>query len=254
VPALPIFSLDGKRVLVTGGSRGLGLAIGRGMLESGAQVALVARTEKDVNEAAESLGPRAAPFVADVAQDGFAGELLDGIESRLGGPVDIVVHAAGIQHRSPVGTFSRNEWDRVLLTNLTAPFLLSQEIGIRQLERGQRGSHIFLCSLSSLIGLPNVIAYTASKSGLYGVLRNLSLEWSGRGIRANGIGPGYIHTALTDALFTDEERMAKMMDRIPMKRFGTPEDLIGATVFLASEASSYITGELLMIDGGWSAA
>jgi NAD(P)-dependent dehydrogenase (short-subunit alcohol dehydrogenase family) len=141
-----------------------------------------------------------------------------------------------------------------LSVNLTAPFFLSQAVGRRQIEMGRHGSHIFVGSLTSMFSVRGVTAYTASKSGIYGVLRNLSTEWSGRGIRANGIGPGYIRTALTQALIDDPERGPQILNRIPMGRLGSREDMEGAAVFLASEASAYITGQMLMVDGGWSAA
>lgn len=248
------FSLEGKRALVTGAGRGLGFAIANGLAQAGAQVALVSRSEDELQTAADAIGPAAAAFPADVAARGAASPLLNDVEKGLGGGIDIVVHAAGVQHREPAESFDADEWERVISINLTAPFLLSQELGKRQLEKGSTGSHIFIGSLSSHLSLPSVVAYTASKSGIYGVLRNLSLEWAGRGIRVNGLGPGYIRTKLTEAVFTDADRKARMLQRIPMNRFGEPEELAGAAVFLASDASSYITGQLLMVDGGWTAS
>ena len=249
-----LFSLEGKRALVTGAGRGLGLAIAAGLADAGAQVALVSRSQDELSKAAAGIGPAARAFPADVSIRGAAAPLLDDVETGLGGEIDIVVHAAGVQHREPAETFSADEWDRVININLTAPFLLSQELGKRQLSKGRPGSHIFIGSLSSQLSLPAVVAYTASKSGIYGVLRNLSLEWAERGIRVNGLGPGYIRTKLTEAVFNDSERKAGMLQRIPMNRFGEPEELAGAAVFLASDASSYITGQLLMVDGGWTAS
>lgn len=252
--ALPMFSLDGKRALVTGAGRGLGRAVAEGFGAAGAQVALVSRTASELAETAEVIGSNASTFPADVSDSAKIPGLLDRVEESLGGGVDIVVHAAGVQHRQPAQQFSAQEWDRVISINLTAPFLLSQEIGKRQLDRGQEGSHIFIGSLTSHISLPDAVAYTASKSGIYGVIRNLSTEWSRHGIRVNGIGPGYFRTKLTEAVFTDPDRKQKMIDRIPMKRFGNPEDLAGAAIFLASSASGYVTGQLLMVDGGWIAS
>lgn len=248
------FSLEGKRALVTGAGRGLGLAIASGLAQSGAHVALVSRSQDELRTAAEGIGSAAMAFPSDVSARGAAAPLLDEAEDGLGGGIDIVVHAAGVQHREPAESFDPDAWDRVISINLTAPFLLSQELGKRQLEQGRGGSHIFIGSLSSHLSLPSVVAYTASKAGIYGVLRNLSLEWAGRGIRVNGLGPGYIRTKLTEAVFNDAERKQRMLDRIPMNRFGEPEELAGAAVFLASDASSYITGQLLMVDGGWTAS
>lgn len=248
-----LFSLTGRRAVVTGGGRGLGKAITAGLAGGGATVAVVSRTARDVEATAAELGDNVVPLAMDVA-NGDTAPLVDAFEQALGGPVDVVVHAAGVQHRAPAEHFAAEEWDRVLRINLTAPFKLSQEIGRRQLEGQRPGSHIFIGSLSSLLSLPNVAAYTATKSGIHGLVRNLSTEWSGRGIRVNGIGPGYFRTALTEAVFSDQDRYQKMLDRIPMGRFGNPEELAGTAVYLASDASSYTTGQMLMVDGGWTAA
>jgi len=248
------FSLEGRRAVVTGGARGLGLGMAKALAAAGAAVAVVARTATTVEQAIAEIGPKAVGIPFDVAGAAPMAELVDAAEAQLDGSVDIVLHAAGIQHREPAEMFNRDAWQRVLDVNLTAPFFLSQEIGRRQLEAGRAGSHIFVGSLTSHISVRDVVGYTASKSGIYGVLRNLSLEWSGRGIRANGIGPGYIQTEMTKALFDDTNRAQKILDRIPMGRYGTPEDMGGLAVFLASDASAYITGQLIMVDGGWSAS
>jgi NAD(P)-dependent dehydrogenase (short-subunit alcohol dehydrogenase family) len=248
-----LFSLAGRRAVVTGGGRGLGKAIAAGLAAAGAAVAVVSRTAADVEAAADELGENVVPLARDVAS-GDVASMVDAIEGALGGVIDIVVHAAGVQHREPAEQFAAEEWDRVLRINLTAPFRLSQEVGRRQLAGELRGSHIFIGSLTSLLSIPDAAAYTASKSGVYGLVRTLSTEWAGRNIRVNGIGPGYFRTALTEAVFADEKRYQKMLERIPMGRFGDPDELAGAAVFLASDASSYITGQLLMVDGGWTAA
>lgn len=245
------FSLHGQRALVTGAGRGLGRAMAEGLAGAGAQVALVSRTSAEIEEAAAAIGEKAVAHSADISSSTDMSDLVDSVEDELGGGVDIVLHGAGIQHRAPAAEFEREEWDRILNINLTAPFLLSQEIGKRQMQRGQGGSHIFIGSLTSHISVPDVVAYTASKSGVYGVVRALSTEWAQHGIRVNGIGPGYFRTKLTEAAFEDPERRRKMLDRIPMQRFGDPEDLAGAAVFLASPAAGYVTGQLLMVDGGW---
>lgn len=248
------FSLIGRRALVTGGSRGLGRAIAAGLVDAGASVAVVSRTSTEVEAAAAELGPAAFALAADISVAGAESTVVDQVEELLGGPLDIVVHAAGIQHRQAAEKFDPEQWERVLRINLTAPFMLSKEIGARQLSNGRRGSHIFIGSLTSTLSIPDVSAYTASKSGIYGVIRSLSTEWSGRGIRVNGIAPGYFRTELTEAVFADSERYQKMLDRIPMGRFGNPEELAGTAVYLASDAASYTTGQLLTIDGGWTAS
>ena len=248
------FSLQGRRALVTGGGRGIGAGLARALAEAGAEVALIARGEDQLVRTAEEIGAAAHPLSFDVSQTDAIPTLVDNAEAALGGGLDIVLHAAGVQHREPAGEFAPEAWERIIDVNLSAPFFLSQEIGRRQLERGTPGSHIFIGSLGTTLGLPNVVAYTASKSGVMGVVRTLSLEWAERGIRANAIGPGYVRTELTQAVFNDPERKAAMLSRIPMQRFSEPSDLAGAAVFLASPASSYATGQLLMVDGGWTAA
>jgi 2-deoxy-D-gluconate 3-dehydrogenase len=250
---LHLFSLEGKRAIVTGAGQGLGAGMAIGLAQAGARVALVGRRESTLAETARETNGRGVPVPADISDlDGLA-EIVDRAEHSLYGPIDIVIHSAGLQHRAPAEEFDIDSWNEVMNINLTSPFFLSQEIAQRQLASGSRGSHIFIGSLTSLISVPNIVAYTAGKSGVYGVIRNLSTEWSSRGIRVNGIGPGYFQTEQTKELFGDPARSLKMLDRIPMGRFGSPQDLTGTAVFLASEASAYLTGQLLMVDGGWSA-
>jgi len=225
-----------------------------GLVRAGARVALVSRSLAELRAAADELGPGAIPVPSDVSNIEQLPSLVDEVEHALSGDIDIVIHAAGVQHRETAERFDHEAWEHVIAVNLTAPFVLSQEIGRRQLEREAQGSHIFVGSLSSLIGLPSLIAYNASKSGVFGVMRALSAEWAGRGIRVNAIGPGYIRTQLTEAVFADPVRSAQLAARIPIGRFGTPEDMAGAAVFLASDASAYITGQMLMVDGGWSSS
>lgn len=250
----PSFSLAGKRAIVTGAGQGLGAAMAIGLAQAGARVALVARRESGIVETARHAEGRGVPIRADISDVEALSDLVDRSESALEGPLDIVLHSAGLQRRNPASEFALKDWNDVLSINLTAPFFLSQEIGRRQLADGRSGSHLFVGSLTSLISVRDIVAYTAGKSGIFGVMRNLSLEWSGRGIRANAIGPGYFDTEQTTEIFSDKDRRQRMLQRIPMGRFGNPEDLAGAAVFLASDASSYITGQMLMVDGGWSSS
>ncbi|MQA04470.1 MAG: SDR family oxidoreductase [Streptosporangiales bacterium] len=242
------FALDGRRFLVTGGSRGLGKAMAEGLVAAGARVLAVAR---GADEGSEGDLHQLAVDVSD--RDGLP-RLVDRGEELLGGVLDGVVHAAGVQHRSPAVEFAAAEWDRVVATNLTAPFALSQEVGRRQLAAELPGSHVFVASLTSQLGLPNVAAYAATKSGVMGVVRTLAVEWAVYGIRVNAVAPGYFRTQLTEDLFRDDEARARLSQRVPMQRFGQPTDLCGPVVFLVSAASSYVTGQLLTVDGGWTAA
>ena len=248
------FSLAGKRALVTGAGRGIGAGIAAGLAEAGAAVALVARDESQLRTVAAAIGGGAAALPADVSETAALPGLVDRAEAALGGGIDVVVHGAGIQHREQAADFDADAWERVIAVNLSAPFFLSQEVARRQLDRADPGSHVFIGSLGSTLGLPEIVAYTASKSGIMGVVRTLSLEWAARGVRVNALGPGYVRTELTRALFADPERREALLRRIPMGRFCATEELLGAAVFLASDASSYVTGQLLMVDGGWTAA
>lgn len=252
-----IFSLTGRRAIVTGAGRGIGQSIALAVAKAGAHVALVSRSEAQLagtKALIEAQGGQAEVVAADLSDQSTVAQLADRAETALGGLVDVVVHCAGTQHREAAATFPLDAWDRVLQVNLTAPFVLSQEIGRRQIAAGQPGNHVFVCSLTSVLGLPNLVAYNAAKSGLMGVVRALSKEWAQHGIRVNGISPGYVETEMTKDLFADPSRRQQLLDRIPAERFGTPEELGAPTVFLASEGSAYMTGQLLIIDGGWQGA
>ncbi|MFC4242483.1 SDR family NAD(P)-dependent oxidoreductase [Gryllotalpicola reticulitermitis] len=249
------FTLEGKRALVTGAGRGIGREIAVAFAQLGAQVALVSRSGTELEETRrliEADGGRAVQLPYDLLELGTGAELIDLAEDGLGAPVDNIVHSAGLQHRAPAAEFPPSQWDRLLRVNLTVPFLLSQELGRRQLDAGREGNHIFIASLASVMGLGDTVAYNASKSGVMGLVRSLSTEWSARGIRANAIAPGYIETAMTADLMADPVKRAARFAQIPMRRFGRPDDIVGAAVFLAAPLSSYVTGQLLFVDGGTS--
>jgi NAD(P)-dependent dehydrogenase (short-subunit alcohol dehydrogenase family) len=239
--------------LITGAGRGIGEGIAKAMGQAGAKVAMVSRTAGQLHKASGAIpGSLAIPFdVSDIP--GIPG-LIDTVEDHFGAAVTTVVHAAGIQARHKAEEFDLDLWRRVIEVNLVAPFALSQEIGKRQLDAGIPGQHVFIGSLTSFISIPETSAYTASKSGVFGVVRSLSQEWSGRGIRVNGIAPGYVRTELTEAVFSDAERSARNLSRIPMGRFGEPDDIAQVAVFLASEQSAYVTGQMIPVDGGWMSA
>ena len=245
--------LEGDVVLVTGGGRGIGLGIASAMADAGAKVAMVSRSAAQLDEASQGV-PGSLALPCDVSDSSGLAGLVDSIEAHYGAPITTVVHAAGTHARHKAEDFDLDEWRRVIEVNLVAPFALSQEIGRRQLVGGRSGQHIFLGSLTSFMSIPETSAYTASKSGLFGVVRSLSQEWSGRGIRVNGIAPGYVKTELTEVVFADAERSARNLSRIPMGRFGVPDDIAQVAVFLASPQSGYITGQMLPVDGGWLSA
>lgn len=247
-------SLSGRSVIVTGGGRGLGRGMAIAAAMAGAEVTVVARSRDQLArtlDEIEAAGGRAWAEVVDMSALADVRALADRVHAER--PVWGVVHAAGIQARHDAIDFPDDEFERVLRVNLTAPFVLSSAIARLQLRDGSQGSHIMIGSLGTSIGLPRVAAYVASKSGVHGVARTLANEWASSGIRVNVIGPGYFHTELTEDLFADPENHARVMNRIPMNRLGTAEDLAGAIVFLLSDASAYVTGQLLNVDGGWLA-
>lgn len=249
-----IFALDGRTVLVTGAGRGLGRAMAVGLAAQGARVVAVSRSERELAETVAAAEPGSVLSVAwDLSRTEGCVELVAAVET-LAGPVFGVVHGAGIQHREPADAFPVEEWRRVLQLNLEAPFFLSTAVHRRQVALGIAGSHVFVGSLASSIGLPNVAAYVAAKSGVLGVVRALAAEWAPSGTRVNCIGPGYFRTSLTEDLLSDETKAAWVRSRIPMGRLGQADELAGLAAFLISDASSYVTGELINVDGGWLAS
>lgn len=247
------FSLRGRRALVTGAARGLGAATATAFAEAGARVVLVDRLERELAATAAAIGGAATSISGDLVDRTALPALLDRSEAAAGGPIDVVVHSAGLQHREPAVEFDPGAWDRVLAVNLSAPFLLSQEIARRQVEAGIPGSHIVIGSIASRIAIRNVAAYDATKAAVLGLVRGLALEWAEHGIRVNGIGPGYVFTELTRTLLDDPEQSRRIVGRTPLGRLGRPEEVAAAAVYLASDAAAFVTGHLLPVDGGWLA-
>jgi 2-deoxy-D-gluconate 3-dehydrogenase len=249
------FTLTGRHVVVTGGSRGLGRAIADAVSRAGGRVTLIARNEAEVTSAAQAIndsGGTAVPFVADVADLGSIERIVDAIGATA--PIDGVVHAAGVQLRKPAVEVTADEFLRVQAVNLHAPYLLSTAVTRRQLADSRRGSHVFIGSLNSSIGLPNISPYVVSKTAMVGMARAFSTEWSAHGIRANVVGPGYFATEMTQGLLANPTDRDRIMARIPMRELGAPEDVGNACVYLLSDASRYVTGTLLNVDGGWLAS
>jgi 2-deoxy-D-gluconate 3-dehydrogenase len=220
---------------------------------------LVARSLPELEETALEIrdgGGTCRVVPADLAtRDGWEGLVADLVADTGGDRVpDGIVHAAGVQVRKPATEVTPDDWAFVQAVNIEAPYFLSSRLGAAQAAAGRPGSHVFVTSLTSSIGVRNASPYAASKSGLLGVIRTLAAEWADRGIRVNGIQPGYFHTKLTDDLLSQSEQHARVLGRIPMGRLGTAEDLVGATVFLLSDASAYVTGETIAVDGGWLAS
>jgi NAD(P)-dependent dehydrogenase (short-subunit alcohol dehydrogenase family) len=253
---LDSFGLDGRTAVVTGASRGLGRGMAQALGRAGARVVLVGRDGEELNRVAAELAAASCEALVrplDLFDVGGIESWVNAVWSEVG-QVEIVLHSAGHQRRAPAIEVEPADWDQILTVNLTAPFFLSREFGKRQAAVESGGSHIFIGSLTTRIGIANAAAYAASKAGLAGVVRTLAVEWASSNIRVNAIAPGYFRTELTEGNFQDPERSAWVHSRIPMGRLGMPEDLGGAAVFLASDASSYVTGAILDVDGGWLAS
>lgn len=250
---MPNMRLDGRVALVTGGSRGLGLGMALALAHAGANVALAARTERQLQQGAELIrqktGRRALVLPTDVSQVAAVRQMVQDTVHQLS-RLDILVNAAGINIRQPADSFSEEEWDRLFAVNLKGAFFACQEAA-RVMRRQGKGKIINLGSLTFELAVPNVVLYAASKGGVRQLTRALAVEWAGDNINVNAIAPGRFWTEMTDSVFSDPELYEAAVSIIPQGRPGVPADLAGATLLLASDASDYITGETIVVDGGW---
>ncbi|TFD55627.1 SDR family oxidoreductase [Cryobacterium sp. Hh7] len=245
------FDLTGKVAVVTGARRGIGMAMAEGLAAAGADIIGVSvnlePTGSEISRRVEALGRSFTAYQTDFADRVAVTALGEQLAARQ---VDILVNNAGTIRRAPAAEHSDEFWDEVLAVNLSSQFVLSRAVGASMLARGS-GKIIFTASLLSFQGGLNVPGYAAAKSGVTGLVKALSNEWAGRGVTVNAIAPGYIATDNTQALQDDENRSRSILERIPAGRWGAAGDLAGATVFLASSASDYVTGITLPVDGGW---
>jgi gluconate 5-dehydrogenase len=251
--SLDLFKLDGRVALVTGSSQGIGLALARGLAAAGATVVLNGRSAYKLATAegklrAEGCKVHVAAF--DVTDKLAVTAAVARIEAEVG-PIDILVNNAGIQRRMPLEDFPEADWREVLSTNLDSVFLVSQAVGRGMITR-KRGAIVNICSLMSELGRATVVPYTASKGAVRMFTRGLATEWGRHGVRVNGIGPGYFATEMNTALVNDAKFSSWVEGRTPMARWGKVDELVGAAVYLASDAASFVTGHIIYVDGGMS--
>jgi gluconate 5-dehydrogenase len=252
----PQFSLVGRRALVTGASRGIGRACAIGLAGAGADVALVARDRAALEQVAaeiRSLGRSAPVIISDLINSEIAGPAIAQAEDAIG-TIDILLYAAGVTRRAPAEEVQLSQIDECLDVNTKSAFAMAQAVGRRLLAEGKPGSLIFIASLMSRGARPTTIPYGISKMALTGIVRGLAVEWAPRGIRANAIAPGYVRTDLASSVYNDPKLRDWVTSRIPQGLWQEPEDYAPIAVFLASDASRIITGQILFADGGWTAA
>jgi len=253
--SLSLFDLAGRTALVTGSSRGLGRAIAEGMAKAGVRIVVNGTDGARVEAAVAEL--RAVGFAAegaafDVTDEAAIVRAFDGFD-QAGIEIDILINNAGIQMRKPLLEFSSADWRKVIETNLTSAFIIGREAARRMIPR-KRGKIINIASLASELARPTIAPYTAAKAGIKNLTKSMAVEWAASGIQANAIGPGYMLTDMNQALMSNSDFNNWLMSRVPAKRWGNPDELVGAAIFLASSASNYVNGQTIYVDGGMLAA
>jgi NAD(P)-dependent dehydrogenase (short-subunit alcohol dehydrogenase family) len=250
-----LFSLEGKVAVVTGGTSGIGRALSLGLADAGADVIATARRKEQVDDTAreiEARGRQTLRMASDVGDRSTLETLLAAVLERFS-KVDILVNCAGMIKRTPTLDLPEAEWTNILNTNLTGTLRACQVFGRHMLERGY-GRIINIASLNSFVALSEVAAYAASKAGVASLTRSLAVEWSKKGVTVNAVAPGVFRTDLNAQLLDSTPRGQELLMRTPMGRFGKTEELIGATVYLASDSASFVTGQILVVDGGFLAS
>ena len=250
-----LLELNGKVAVVIGGTSGIGRAIAHGMAQAGADVVPTSRRAEQVEAAAaeiEAFGRRSLRVVSDVSDRQSLERVLNEAVAAFG-KVDILVNSAGRTKRAPTLDFPEDDWTAIIDTNLTGTLRACQVFGKHMLER-EAGSIINIASLSTFVALHEVAAYSASKAAVGSLTKSLAVEWSSRGVRVNAIAPGVFRTALNHKLLDETERGREYLVRTPMRRFGNVEELAGAAIYLASDAASFVTGEIIAVDGGFLAS
>ena len=252
-----MFSLENKAAIVVGGSKGIGKGIAEGLANAGASVVLTSRKQADLDttakEIAGSTGAKVIGIAADMSSLGEVQRLVGAAASEMG-HIDILVNAAGINVRKSCLDFTEEDWDAVQNVQLKYVFFMCQTVAKHMVEKGIKGKLINIGSISSVIALNHMISYCAAKGGLVQMTKAFAMELAPYGICANVIAPGYTSTEMTKPIFSDPVKVAEMMPRIPLKRFGEIEDYAGLAVYLSSSSSDYLTGQLITVDGGWTSA
>jgi len=251
-----LFSLSGKTALVTGGNRGIGLAMAKGLAEHGADVAIIARTKEQLEAANQQIqadtDKKVWTFPFDLKNIESIESLFANVVSETNG-VDILVNCAGTTVRGPSEDVDLKTWNQVIEINLTAVFVISQAFCRHRRQAGKAGRIINIGSLTCHGARPTTAAYASSKGGLLSLTKTLAVEWAKYNINVNAIGPGYIATDLTKPLWSDEDFTKWVLSKTPLGRWGQPDDLVGTAVLLASKAGEFITGQIIYVDGGWLA-
>ena len=250
--SINLFNLAGKTALVTGSSRGLGFAIAKGLAQAGANLVLNGTNMEALAQSAAKLradghNVEEAPF--DVSNEAAAVAAFANLDSKKIN-IDIVINNAGIQLRKPLVELSVDEWNKVIGTNLTSAFIVGREAAKRMIARGQGGKIVNIGSLMSESARPTVAPYTAAKGGVKNLTKSMAAEWAVHNIQANAIGPGYMMTEMNQALIDNQTFNAWVISRTPAKRWGQPEELVGAALFLSSNASNFVNGQIIYVDGG----
>ena len=250
----PTFDLTGRRALITGSSAGIGFALARGLAQAGASIVMNARNADKLELVAQTLRDEGATVhvqAFDVTDSDAVAKAVAGIEQDIGA-IDILINNAGMQRRAPLEDFTQEHWHELMRTNVDSVFNVGQAVARHMIARKQ-GKIINICSVQSELGRPNIAPYTASKGAVKMLTKGMAIDWGQHGIQVNGLGPGYFKTELNDALVKNPEFSSWLIGRTPSRRWGDVEDLVGPAVFLASEASRFVNGHILYVDGGVTA-